>query len=289
MYNLKDDHNPKTIEIWEGDYDIYEEYKELYDDGLLDIYDGDNPAMDYFDYCVWVPKNTHIVGKGIVRLKWMPDPSTDDITAVQCRCISPLNVAATATIENVEVYCKNGRYCLHNDGLGKIEFTGATQLYKNVRFYKYANDVDENNVPYGFSQTTGFGIDRSMHHVYENCLFFNEAGGRAFYGHSRNSVGGILLTEARNSDITLVNCVCVTNGSICVKFGNSSNSALHIRTMLNNCYFSGLITAIDESGTSSYPNAFDMSLLNCGDVTMHIGYAQNQYLPKAYNTNLQLT
>ena len=84
LIDLKDDQTPKTIEIWEGDYDLYAEYVELYNDGLLEIYTGDDPSMNYFPYCVWVPKNTHIIGKGIVRLKWMPDPTTDNITPVQC-------------------------------------------------------------------------------------------------------------------------------------------------------------------------------------------------------------
>lgn len=287
LYDLKDDHDPKVIEIWEGDYDLYSEYKELYDAGLLDIYTGNDPSMDYFPYCVWVPKNTHIIGKGIVRLKWMPDPSEVDITAVQCRCISPLNVAASCTIENVEVYCKNGRYCLHNDGLGKPEFTGATQQYINCRFYKYANDVETGSgLSYGFLPTTGFGIDRDMHHVYENCTFVNYANERAFYGHSRAST---LSSEAQNADITLENCVIDSEGTPCVKFGNSSSRLVHIRVMFNSCYISGLVRSQAESSASAdTSNGFDVQFLNCGNVSMKINDPDNPYPPKAYNTNLTI-
>ena len=208
LFDLKDDHSPKIIEVWEGDFDLYAEYKELWDAGLLNKYTGTNPAMEYFDYCVWVPENTHIIGRGLVKLKWMPSKTqleTDGITSNQTRCISPLNVAATATIENVEVYCKNGRYCLHNDGLGKAEFTGAVQKYVNVKFVKYGNDYDETlEQNYGFNAGTGFGIDRSQHHVYENCVFVNYAASRAFYGHSRVST---VASQAESPDITLINCV----------------------------------------------------------------------------------
>ena len=288
LYDLKDDNRPKIIEIWEGDYDIYSEYKELYDAGLLDVYTGNDPSMDYFPYCVWVPKNTHIIGKGIVRLKWMPDPSEVSITAVQCRCISPLNVAASCTIENVEVYCKNGRYCLHNDGLGKTEFTGAVQKYINCRFYKYPNDTEESSgLTYGFLPTTGFGIDRAMHHVYENCVFVNYASERAFYGHSRAAA---VSGEKQSSDITLVNCVIDTDADRCIKFGNSaSNRNIHIRTMFNGCYISGnVVSQREASGGLDCANGFDMQFLNCGDVSVKINDPDNPYPPKSYNTNLTI-
>lgn len=283
LLDLKDDKRPKTIEIWEGDYDIYQEYV----DAGVPVYTGSDPSMEYFDYCVWVPENTHIIGRGIVRLKWMPDPAVDSITAVQCRCVSPLNVAATATIENIELHCKNGRYCLHNDGLGKPEFTGAVQRYKNVRFYKYPNDVEaSSNLPYGFSHATGFGIDRAMHHVYENCTFVNTSTGAAFYGHSRVSA---IDSEAQSPDITLINCAITATGSLCVRFGNSvSNRIEHIRTMFNSCYMSGLVLSRREGGDGDCSNAFDMQFLNCGSVSVQINDPNNPYPPQAYNTEMTI-
>lgn len=283
LLDLKDDKRPKTIEIREGDYDIYQEYVAA----GVPVYTGSNPSMEYFDYCVWVPENTHIIGRGIVRLKWMPDPAVDPITAVQCRCVSPLNVAATATIENIELHCKNGRYCLHNDGLGKPEFTGAVQRYKNVRFYKYPNDVEESSgLPYGFSHATGFGIDRAMHHVYENCTFVNTSTGAAFYGHSRTSV---VASEAESPDITLVNCAIKATGSLCVRFGNSvANRIEHIRTMFNSCYMSGLVLSRREGGDGDCSNAFDIQFLNCGNVSVQINDPDNPYPPRAYNTEMAI-
>lgn len=283
LLDLKDDKRPKTIEIWEGDYDIYQEYVAA----GVPVYTGSDPSLEYFDYCVWVPENTHIIGRGIVRLKWMPDPAVDPITAVQCRCVSPLNVAATAAIENIELHCKNGRYCLHNDGLGKPEFTGAVQRYKNVRFYKYPNDVEaSSNLPYGFSHATGFGIDRAMHHVYENCTFVNTSTGAAFYGHSRTSV---VASEVQSPDITLINCVIKAAGSLCVRFGNSvSNRIEHIRTMFNSCYMSGLVLSRREGGDGDCSNAFDMQFLNCGSVSVQVNDPDNPYPPQAYNTEMTI-
>lgn len=288
LYDLKDDDSPKTIEVWGGDYDIFAEYTDLYNAGLLERYTGNDPSMDYFPYCVWVPANTHIIGKGIVRLRWEPDPSTDDITPNQCKTISPLNVAATATIENIEVYCKNGRYCLHNDGIGKAAFTGAVQRFINCRFYKYGNDTDPvSGLAYGFLATTGFGIDFAMRHVYENCLFVNYINNRAFYGHSRSSM---IALEKNNSDITLTNCVFVSDGSPCIKLGNSaSNRQIHIRTMFNGCSFSGpILSGLEGSASADCANGFDIQLLNCGDVAVQINDPDNEYPPQAYNTQLTI-
>ena len=279
---LKDDDRPKIIEIWEGDYDIYQEYV----DADVPVYTGDNPSMDYFDYCVWVPKNTHVIGKGIVRLKWMPDPSEVSITAMQTRCVSPLNVAGSATIENLEVYCQNGRYVLHNDALGKPEYTGAKQHYINCRFYKYEDAIDSvSGYRYGFGHTTGFGIDRSMSHIYENCLFKNFYTGRAFYGHSR---GTVISSENHSSDITLKDCVIETEGTTSIKFGNGPNNMLHIRTTFSGCFVDGLIDCVNESGTPTYPNAYDIRFLNCGNVRLHIADEDNRYAPSAYNTVLSM-
>ena len=281
--DLKDNVNPKIIEIWEGDYDLYQEYVAA----GVPVYTGSNPSLDYFDYCVWVPQNSHIIGKGIVRLKWMPNPASDSITPNQCKCVSPLNVAGSAIIENLEVYCKNGRYCLHNDAVGKPEFSGARQIYRNIRFYKYANDENTTlNTTYGFAHTTGFGIDRAMHHLYENCTFVNYGDRYAFYGHTRASA---ISSEAESSDITCVNCAFVSGGVTAIKFGNGTSRTLHIRTMFNSCYIPAKIDSVNESvAADPCANAFDIQLLNCGNVSFRTTDTNNQYPPQAYNTQLTI-
>ena len=277
---LKDDPRPKVVEIWEGDYDIYQEYV----DAGVSIYTGDDPVRNYFDHCVWVPENTHVIGKGFVRLKWMPDPNTDPITVNQCKCVSPLNVAGNAVIENIELYCKNGRYCIHNDPYGKPQFVGAVQKYINVKCYKEANDVDSGGNAYGFAPTIGFGIDRAMHYSYENCSFFNAGNGRAFYGHSRSPVGGTTITEAMSSQITVVGCI-MDSGSYakCVKLGNAANSNVHIRVLFSDCYFSGDIDIENENGTTIAPNEFDVTIAACNDVTVTVADTNNRYPVKKYN------
>lgn len=287
LLSLKNDDTPKIIEVWTGEYNILDEYKALWNAGLLPKYEGTNPSTEYYDYCVWVPKNTHIIGKGIVRLLWSPDPSTDEITPNQCKCISPLNVAGSAVIENIEIYCKNGRYCIHNDGAGKVEYYGAEQKYINVKCFKYTNDVEPGTLAnYGFIHTIGYGIDNCMRHIYENCFFKNEANGYAFYGHARIPSGSL---EYVNPDITVNNCVMLSNAANCVKFGNYGvDRNVHIRTMFNNCYFSGKITSILESGAGNCVNGFDIQFNNCGTITVEITDPNNAYPPAAYNTDMTI-
>jgi hypothetical protein len=169
-----------------------------------------------------------------------------------------------------------------------LEYTGAVQTFKNVTCYKYTNDRDGNNEAYGFAHTTGFGIDRAMHHVYENCVLYNSAGGRSFYGHSRNA--STMTSENRSSNITMTNTVMQTNGNDSVFFGNVVGSNLHIRVFFANCYFSNRINIADSSSTGTpKDNAFDVTLLNCGDVTVRILDPNNQYPPKGYGTDITIT
>lgn len=279
LLDLKDDDSEKIIEIWEGDYNIYQEYQ----DAGVPVYTGNNPVQDYFNYCVWIPRNTHIIGKGFVRLMWMPTKANNpEITYAQCYTVSPVNVADSMTLENVEIHCKNGRYCIHNDALGKPEYTGAIQKYINVKCYKYNNETDEQNRQYGTPHTTGFGIDRSMTHEYINCEFYNESEttwANAFYGHDRNIVGGVTLSKSTSSEIILSDCIIKTLGHTPVRFVSGyTNNTMQIRVKLSNTYLSGQIK-LEGVGKR---NSFDLTLLNSGNPTIDIDDASNPFLPKIY-------
>jgi lysophospholipase L1-like esterase len=274
LIDLKDDKSPKIIYINEGDYNIYQEYK----DAGVPVYTGDSPTYDYPEYCVWIPDNTHIIGRGIVRLMWMPDPNEVDLTYNESVTVSPVNCAGTMTLENVEIHCKNGRYCIHDDVLGNGEFTNAIKKYINVRCYKYANDEG-----FGFKPTTGFGVDRNMRYEFHNCIFKNEAYYPAFYMHDRKTVANVNLTEKMGSNVVATNCVMDTNGTISVKFGNST-SAARIRADFNSCWFSGKINIKNESSDDETicPNSWDVKLCLCNAVEIDIADPDNLYPPSVY-------
>ncbi|MBR2679942.1 MAG: hypothetical protein IKE23_04180 [Exiguobacterium sp.] len=270
LLDLKDDESEKIIYINGGEYDIHQEYV----DANIPVYEGDNPSLDYWDYNVWNPKSTHIIGRGTVKIMWMPNAS--DITVNQSKTVSPVNVAGSMTLENVEIHCKNGRYCIHDDPLGKTEYINATKKYINVKCYKYANDTG-----YGFNPVIGFGIDTQMNYEFENCYFKNYGNERAFYMHNRaNSVSRVY----GGGNIRVNNCIldCGT-ASMCVKFGNVT-SGFRIQVGFYNCHIGGAIHLINEgSATPVLSNTFDLTLLKCGNPTVVVADTNNPYPPTIYN------
>lgn len=267
LLDLKDDETNKLIYIEGGEYDIYQEYVNA---NVPIPPNGTNPS-NYWNYNVWVPKNTHLIGRGIVKLIW--EPSTTQTTETQSKIVSPLNVAASCTIENIEVYCKNGRYCLHNDPLNNVKYIGAIQIFKNCKFYKKINDDT-----YGTTMTTGFAASARQQHIYEDCEFYNENSNSAFYGHSRVSVGPWDITELNSSNILLKNCLLVTPFTYSVRLDNTETNKPHIKIKFENCYISSNIR-INSAG--NYSNGFDVLILNCNNNISVTGDYGN-YLPKIY-------
>ena len=273
---LKDNADEKEIHIYPGEYDLFQEYN----DAGVPVYEGDSPTYDYFDYCVWIPSNTHIIGHGIVRLNWMPEGS--QITANQSTTVSPINTAGSMTLENVEIHTKKSRYCIHDDPLGKREYIMAVKKYINVRCYKYPNDTGK-----GWTHIFGGGFDMGDRYEFHNCVFVNTCYGRTLYGHARGTSENIVLTEVASPNIVVENCVMQTNGTQCVVFGNAATSApLHIRVDMNNCYISGNIHVKDEGGdTGNRRNAFDLKVLG-GNITASkvlVLDQSNPYPPQIYS------
>ena len=270
LLDLKDDESEKTIVIDSGEYDIYQEYVEA----GVPVYTGSDPTSEYHNYCVWIPKNTHVIGRGVVKLSWMPDVA--NVTANQCIAVSPLNVADTCTLENLEVYCKNGRYCLHNDGPRSTECIGAIQHYKNIKFYKYAPDT-VNGETYGKLQTIGFGIDAEMRYEFETCEFYNYASSNAFYGHTRGGSGTVAVTESNSGNIVVRDCVIVSDTTNSVRLDNyDENTELHVRVTFANCYIANSMIIPN----ANYPNAYDITMLNCN--TVPITKPNSRYPVKIY-------
>ena len=78
FYDLKDDAREKIIYVQGGEYDIFQEYKDL---GIATPPD-DVSSSDYLDRCVFVPRNTKLIGIGNVKLTYNPaKASTPNISA----------------------------------------------------------------------------------------------------------------------------------------------------------------------------------------------------------------
>ena len=273
QYGLGMVSKPKTIYIHGGTYDIYSEYNAL---GLLNGDPPANPKSGYWDYNVMIPSNTHIIGIGNVILKW--EPTTSQISAPWSETISTVNASGSLIIENVTITCKNGRYCIHDDTLGKSEYFGSQKVYKNVRCYKKQNDIG-----YGYESTIGFGYDARCSYIFENCSFYNEMGKTAFYGHTRASDAGGTEYGVDNSPKIMINNCIIDAGAktnVAVGLRNTQNATQHIYTSINNSYIRGWVYLRDEgTATGNNDNAYDVTLLNCTKVRVQDLYGENNDYP----------
>ena len=272
LFDLKDNENEKIIYIEGGVYNIFQEYADL---GTFDDPAPANPTFDYFPYCAWVPNNTHIIGRGLVQLRW--EPTTSQISQGWSQTIAPLCVAGNAIIENIEVHCKNGRYCIHDDPLGKGEYMSAHKIYKNVKCYKYANDTD-----YGFPAVIGFGMDTCMYYEFDSCLFHSDSGTNAFYLHNRGVIGG---TQVHSPNVKVRNCIMDTSGNG-VRLGNGSGTSYEkIRVDFESCYLGPKVLISDEGAPNDGNNAntYDVTLLNCNSPVITIKDPTNPYPVKIFN------
>ena len=294
LLKLKDDDREKIIYVDEGNYDIFDEYADLRTAGLIpDVPQSDyDYTTDFWDYNVWVPPNTHIIGLGVVRLIYQP--AAADTNENESKTISPLNVAGSCIIENIEIAAKNCRYAIHDDALQYYQYNGSQKKYINVKAVKYESDT-LGGVLLGFRHCFGCGLPRSHTFTFENCWFETKdtnTATRCFYFHNRRQVGGVTMTEVMSSRIIADNCAMISataNTGIAVFLGNiPSSDALYIRVDLNNCYIKGSVYSADEANwqTGDNENTYDITLKNGyleGSVILR--NLDSDYTPKVLNVD----
>lgn len=259
FYNLRNDNREKIIYVQGGEYDIFAEYKALNMPSPPD----NVSTGDYFDYCVFVPNNTKLIGIGNVKLIYNPAKSAT--TVGEAKTWSPLTIKYACHIENIEIYCKYGRYCIHDDSHNDTSDQGVTHYYKNV---KCVYDYSEDN--YGFNETIGFGFSQKSTYIFENCTFiYNEdaevaasKNRSAFYGHSASGS----QAKADSARLIVKDCICVAGETSTNAFRLQSlnTSDLRIVTDVSNTYIDGKVKLTIYDATRK--QAFDVQFLH-SDVT----------------------
>ena len=288
---LKDDKRPKKIIVRGGEYNIFSELKALVSAGKIPAVPADgtasyDPSTDYFDYCVFIPDNTHVIGEGYVRFIYTP--SASDTTVNESKTWSPVNVAGSMTLENVEIYCTNGRYAIHDDPVQKAEYTGAIKKYINVTAKRGLRD-SKNGTTLGYAHCFGCGVPRENTYIFDNCHFETTQTSntvRTIYFHNRRVVGGVSLTKAMSSRIVLKNTTAKNaNGTYGIFFGNIGQTGTQvIRVDIDNCWTNGNIVSADESdaSTGTQPNTFDISVMNSVYNSVIVRDANNTLPPTIY-------
>lgn len=262
---LKGNTNPKTVYVHSGTYDIFNEIGGS--DYTLSI-TTDNG--DWESVCVIIPANTHIIGLGDVVFNFMP--TADQMTKAAAHLISPINVNATCTIENITINADNCRYGIHDETSRNTNFTGAIKKYKNVIVNKYWSDKTLGNpIPYG----CGFGDD--MEFTFEFCQFNqkrNTESGQAMAFHNRG--------DASNTRINISGCA-LTGTGVSIKFGSMTNNPeVHDKVFISNCYMEKNILLKNEGDTSDKTNPFDITMIGCSDIQIVDTTTTNPYTEKIY-------
>ena len=272
---LKDDESEKTIYLDEGIYDIFAEYKQA---GVPTPPDH-VASPDYFDYNVFLPPNTSLIGIGDVQLRFAP--SVDEITYGESRTWSPLNIMGGCHIENIEIYCINSRYCIHDDGHNRYKNTRHT--YKNVRCTYVLGQIKDGR-RLGYNNTIGNGMSQGAEFLFEDCVFRFEGGGNhsAFYTHETGK------KDPENSPtLTFRNCQFLgsPDNDRVLRLQNLALAPLHIPTLVENCQFVGgiYLTIYREDSAQHY----DVTLVNSGNPPQRIDRPEENPYPIRVSTTLE--
>ena len=264
---LAGDTSPKTIYLDAGVYDIFREYRE---EGITSPPDDVTPP-DYFAYNAFLPVNTNLIGIGNVVLTFCPSP--DEITYGESRTWSPLNIVGACHIENIEIRCKNGRYCIHDDGHNAHKNTRHT--YKHVRCFYELGDTKDGRI-LGFNSTVGNGMAQGTKFEFEDCTFEFIGGGNhpAFYTHEDGR------NDPENSP-SLIFKHCLFLGSednnCVIRLQNLATTDLHILTRVESCCILGGIHLNIYRDTSA--QHFDVTLINSGDPKQRIDKEEENLYP----------
>ena len=277
FYQLRDDARKKIIYVQPGEYDIYAEYKALNIPSPPD----DVTSSDYLDRCVFLPKNTTLIGIGNVKLTYNPEKSAT--TLGEAKTWSALSVRWACSVQNIEIYCKYGRYGIHDDSHNDETDQGVTHEYKNVKVvYDYSDDG------YGFNEAIGFGFSQKSTYIFDNCKFIynedpNVAASKnrsAFYGHGASGS----QTKADSARIIIRDCVFIAGATSTNAFRLQSlnTTDLRIVTDVIGTYIDGKVklTIYDSSRKQAFDCTFLHSDVEASRIT--IDDDNNQYPVKIY-------
>jgi hypothetical protein len=250
---LKDDKNEKIIYVDAGVYDIFKEYKEAGIDSPPD----DVSVSDYFSYNAFLPLNTKLIGIGNVCLEFSPAPQ--EITYGESITWAPLNVLGECYVENIEIRCKNGRYCIHDDSHNR--YTNVNHYYKHVRCIYELGDIKDGK-RLGLENTIGFGFAQGCKFEFDSCTFrfVGEGDHAAFYGHDDGS------ENSENApSIILKNCHILGNhdNAHALTLQNLAIPGVdRIDTRIESCHIQGgiYLTIYHDIGKQH----FDVTLINSG-------------------------
>jgi hypothetical protein len=270
---LANDAREKTVYVDPGEYDIFEE---MGGSELIESID-DPTSESWLTYAKFVPPNTKIIGVGHVVLKWTPDANVIG-SRDMAFLFSPLNIAGTCRIENITVLCKNGRYCIHDEGRGSSDYDNAVHEFINVRAELLADST------YDYTNAYGSGHNRGMKLLFDSCEFVSKNG--AFSTHDNIMTG---MGDNDSALIEIKNCVIRNHntGSYCIKFYSRETGNMNDIVRIYNTYTENGDMSFEcpPATEGSFKQGYDVTMIGCTNMEVrHQANISNPTNPKQYNS-----
>lgn len=268
LSRIQYDTEEKVIYMDEGVYDVFTEYTTYFDGTPGKERPDDNTPVDgYFNYCLFLPQNTKLIGLGNVVLEWLPTAS--EITVPESTTWSVLNLwYGNNLVENIQIHCKNCRYGIHDDSHNT--YTGFKNRFVNVTINQEANDSG-----LGFGSVTGFGFEDRSTYEFENCTFTAPANVSGLYGHDGEFGGAVIIVRG-----CVINCGNSANKTAVRYQTIREDDSNPNRVFMSGCYINGGINLDQRRETSG--QMFDVTLLHCGNPEQTVEVEDNPYPIKVY-------
>lgn len=192
--------NPKIIDIYEGEYDIY---KEMGGDDYFNSIDPTGKNSSQYNH--WLT-NVEVVGHGHVVINMDMSTTTDSNTRW---LFSPINVRGNFKLVNLEINAINCRYAIHDES--GANYPGTKHEYKAIR------------ASTNIHQCVGCGYSPNSEIVIEDCYF--EGPSEVYSYHSKG-----------NNLLTMRNSIFKASSDHLVRFSQEYNHAKNL-VIIDNCLF----------------------------------------------------
>ena len=259
--NAMSDSGEKVVYVYAGEYDIYEEM------GGDNFVASMSTSSSWYEVNPIIPPNTKIIGIGNVLFKYNCPANIDSAKAVLLSC---LNMRGTASVENINIECKNLRYAIHIEGSADSSFDYSKYLIKNCKIVR--NDGTYENAAIGIGENYGCEVQ------IDGC-----------YIESKTTHGNSLLIHG-NTESLVGSCKLVVNNSqfidnhIGLQLMCRPNSNANIPVNIQNTYIASVIYKTTGSGQQCN-DEFDVKLNCCNNVTVSNGSSiSNLKTVNRYNT-----
>lgn len=265
--DLKDNTNNKIIKIMDGTYDIFEEI------GGSEYAKSLTAEDKWNEVSTFIPDNTRIVGYGNVVLNFLPEK--DDTNEYAAQYLSPINVQGNCEIENIKIYAKNCRYCIHDETNTQSKYDYGYRKYKGIECHYLKSDYGSG--PGGQAYAAGFSS--GMNYEYDNCIFDGQYRNQAFSMHNGNN-------STKSNNIYIRNCIFKAPGSqAAIGFFNTATVQLLNNVYISNCHLNNQLLIANNCQGDTLVNAFKLYVNNCNNFSFDIKTAINSLEPEVYNTS----